>query len=165
MSTEIGEYIVGAHLKLIEHCDVVDYNVRAPGGGIKGLSELDVIGLKFDSSTAFLCEVTTHILGALYGANYTDTLEKISRKHRNQLGYAEQYLTAFKSKRFMFWSPVVTSKSLISGLEKLEPLELIINSKYTDCVRQLQVLAKKETYPSGNVFFRTLQVLEHLRQK
>jgi len=42
MLTDIGEFIVGAHLQLIEECDFVDYNVRPPGGGLKGLSELDV---------------------------------------------------------------------------------------------------------------------------
>ena len=30
MKTEMGEYIVGAYLKLVEGCDVVDYNVRPP---------------------------------------------------------------------------------------------------------------------------------------
>ena len=40
-------YIVGAYLKLIEGCDVIDYNVRPPGGGMAGLSELDVVGLDF----------------------------------------------------------------------------------------------------------------------
>lgn len=28
--TEMGEYVVGAYLKLVEGCDVVDYNVRMP---------------------------------------------------------------------------------------------------------------------------------------
>ena len=74
MATEVGEYIVGAYLRFIEKCDVVDYGVRTPGGGLKGLNELDVIGLSFKSSTAFLCEVTTHIRGTLYGNNDADTL-------------------------------------------------------------------------------------------
>ena len=33
------EYVVGAYLKLEEECDFVDFNVRPPGGGLKGLGE------------------------------------------------------------------------------------------------------------------------------
>jgi hypothetical protein len=36
IKTEIGEYIVGAYLKIIKKCDFVDYNVRLPLGGLKG---------------------------------------------------------------------------------------------------------------------------------
>jgi hypothetical protein len=42
-----GEYFVGAYLKSVKDCDFIDYNVRIPGGGLKGLSELDVVGLNF----------------------------------------------------------------------------------------------------------------------
>lgn len=59
MLTDIGEFIVGAHLQLIEECDFIDYNVRPPCGGLKGLGELDVVGLNFNSNTPYLCEVTT----------------------------------------------------------------------------------------------------------
>ena len=52
MLTDVGEFIVGAHLQLIEGCDFIDYNVRHPGGGLKGLGELDVIGLNFRTNTA-----------------------------------------------------------------------------------------------------------------
>ena len=34
MKPEIGEQIVGAYLKLVKKCDVVDYNVRLQGGGV-----------------------------------------------------------------------------------------------------------------------------------
>ena len=42
MPTEVGEYLVGAYLKLVEKCDVVDYIARETGGGRRGLNELDV---------------------------------------------------------------------------------------------------------------------------
>ena len=45
MGTDPGEYIAGCYLKKILNCDFVDYNVRAPGGGLKGLGELDVVGI------------------------------------------------------------------------------------------------------------------------
>ena len=46
MNTEMGEYIVGSYLNLIVKCNVVDYNVRRPGGRLIGLNELDVMGLE-----------------------------------------------------------------------------------------------------------------------
>ena len=39
MLTDIGEYVVGAYLKLKLNCDFVDYKIRPPGGGLKGLEE------------------------------------------------------------------------------------------------------------------------------
>ena len=67
MKTEMGEYLVGAYLRIIKGCDFIDYNVRRPGGGMSGLDELDVIGLDFKDRTAYLCEVTTHLDGLLIG--------------------------------------------------------------------------------------------------
>jgi hypothetical protein len=52
MATEMGEYLVGAYLKLVLGCGVVDYNARPPGGGLQGLGELDVIGFDFVSRSA-----------------------------------------------------------------------------------------------------------------
>ena len=106
MITDTGQYIVGAYLKLELDCNVVDYNVRPPVGGLKGLDELDVIGLNFKTNTAYLCEVTTHILGLLYDNN-EETVERIKRKHIRQKEYAKSYLKNFSHRRFMFWSPVV----------------------------------------------------------
>ncbi|BBB97672.1 hypothetical protein M2192_008774 [Bradyrhizobium elkanii USDA 61] len=47
MPTEMGEYLVGAYLKLVLGCSVVDYNARPQGGGLQALGELDVIGFDF----------------------------------------------------------------------------------------------------------------------
>lgn len=88
MLTDIGEYIVGAYLRLKLDCDVVDYNVRSPGGGLEGLEEMDVIGLNLKSHRAYLCEVTTHIRGPLYTDNQT-TVERIGKKHERQKRYAQ----------------------------------------------------------------------------
>ena len=94
MKTNIGEYIVGAYLKIIKSCNFVDYNVRHPGGGLKGLNELDVVGLDFENKTAYLCEVTTHITGLLYRDNKT-TVERIKNKYERQKEYANKHLLDF----------------------------------------------------------------------
>ena len=162
MATDIGEYIVGAYLKMIVGCDVIDYNVRVPGGGLEGLNELDVIGLNFRDQTAYLCEVTTHLRGTLYVDNIK-TVERIRKKHERQRSYAEKYLTLFPGRHYMFWSPYVPEGYITNELKKTEELDLIINKRYTACVEELRIQARNSTHETGNLFFRILQILEHLR--
>lgn len=161
MATEMGEYLVGAYLKLILECDVVDYNARPPGGGLQGLGELDVIGFSFVRRIAYLCEVTTHLDGLQIGSTSTATVAKVSDKHRRQRAYAERYLSDF-GHHFMFWSPVVRP-GLISELESIDGLELFINARYKEAVDRLRALAKVSTSDANNPAFRVLQILEHLR--
>ncbi|MDO3680317.1 hypothetical protein [Paenibacillus ehimensis] len=162
MKTEMGELIVGAYLKQIEGCDFIEYNARPRGGGLKGLDELDVIGMNFETNTAYLCEVTTHLLGALYVDNKT-TVERIAKKHLRQKDYAETYLKNFKYIRYMFWSPYVPVGYITTGLSELPDLELIIDKEYTKKIDELREIARRTTNDSGNDFFRALQILEHLR--
>jgi Holliday junction resolvase-like predicted endonuclease len=161
MKTEMGEYVVGACLKLLKLCDFVDYNVRRPGGGLAGLNEIDVVGLDFKSKTAYLCEVTTHLDGLLYKDAPT-TIERIRKKYERLRDYAKDFLSDFPSQHFMFWSPVVR-ESVANELKKISGLELVINKDYTAYVELLQELAKKGTHDTGNPTFRVLQILGHLR--
>ena len=164
MKTEMGEYIVGAYLKLIEGCDVVDYNVRPPGGGLAGLSEFDVIGLRFKDRRAIMCEVTTHIRGLLYKDNKT-SVERIAKKHERQKEYADEHLLPiFDVIRYQFWSPVVPVGYLTTHLAEIDSLELVINTEYARRVEELQLLAKKLKNDTGNPFFRALQIIGHLRR-
>jgi hypothetical protein len=84
--TEAGEYIVGAYLQHFHDCDIVVYNERQKGGKLAGLSELDVVGLNLVKQEAFLCEVTTHILGMLI-KDVAYTIDKVKRKYKAQQGY------------------------------------------------------------------------------
>jgi len=163
MLTDIGEYVVGAYLQLIEKCDFIDYNVRPPGGGLKGLGELDVVGLSFKNGTAYLCEVTTHIRGLLY-KNNEETVARIVRKHNRQKEFADEQLRNFRNHRFMFWSPVVPVGYITDRLGQIEGLELVINREYRKRIEQLRSLAKKTTHDARNPFFRILQILEHMRE-
>jgi len=162
MLTDIGEFIVGAHLQLVEGCDFIDYNVRPPGGGLAGLGELDVIGLSFGSHTAYLCEVTTHIRGLQY-KNNKETVRRITQKHQRQREYAKKYLKNFENHKFMFWSPVVPVGFVTEHLSLIETLELVINGEYKRRVEQLRKLATETTHDARNPFFRMLQIMEHLR--
>ena len=162
MATDIGEYIIGAYLKLITGCNVIDYNVRVPGGGLEGLNELDVIGLDFQHQIAYVCEVTTHLRGTLYKDN-PPTVMRILAKHQRQRSYAEAHLALFPVRHYMFWSPYVPAGYIIEGLKQAPELTLVINKQYSACVQELRDLARTTTYDANNPFFRTLQILEHLR--
>lgn len=162
MNTQMGEYLVGAYLKVIEGCDFIDYNVRFPGGGLKGLDELDVIGFNFEDSVAYLCEVTTHIRGILYGNN-ENTVRRVSSKFEKQRRYARERLHHLAEHRFMLWSPVVPRGYLTKNLSRIEGLELIINEEYAQRIAQLQMHARASTHDVGNPAFRLLQILGHMR--
>ncbi len=163
MTAEMGEYLVGSWFEFIEDCDVVSYNVRFPGEGLKALSEFDVVGLDFKKNTAYLCEVATHILGLIYGNTSEYTVNKIKDKHRKQKDYAKKYLKDFKTVSFQFWSPKVSRKT-VEGLKKIKGLELVINEEYTARANQLREEAKRITKRVNNPAFRLLQILEHLKQ-
>jgi len=162
MKTEIGEYLVGAYLKIVKGCDFVDYNVRHPGGGLKGLNEIDVIGLDFKKKIAYLCEVTTHIGGLAYGKGYRDTVNRIKKKYKNLQDYALNHLGDFQPE-FMFCSPVVPS-GIAEELNKIEGLKLIINEDYSECINELRKKAGERSNDEGNPAFRLLQILEHMRK-
>ncbi len=163
MITEIGEYLVGAYLKVVEKCDCVDYNVHFPGGGLKGLDELDVVGFSFGARVAFICEVITHIKGTLYGSGNQETVERIRGKHEKQKRYAKDHLGHLETHRFMLWSPVVPQGYLTENLAQIQGLELVINQEYARKVNQLREQARTMTHDVGNPAFRLLQILEHMR--
>jgi len=162
VTAETGEYLVGAYLKLVEGCDFVDYNVRTPGGGLAGLNELDVVGLRFETSTAYLCEVTTHVRGLLYRDN-RNSVKKLREKHQKQRLYAESHLNDFQHHVFEFWSPVVPVGYLTDHLPEIEGLRLVINGEYKRRVNQLLEKAKSERQPTENPVFRVFQILGSLR--
>lgn len=165
MLTDIGELIVGAYLQVIVKCDVVDYNVRTKDGGLEGLGELDVIGFDFSNSTAYLCEVTTHIHGLRYGSSNEETVKKIKKKHQRQKEYAEKYLKNFKNHKFMFWSPRVPVGYMTDAFEKIDGMEFVINTEYTEKIEELKIQAGKETHDVGNPFYRMLQIMTHLKER
>lgn len=63
----------------------------------------------------------------------------------------------------MFWSPVVPHGYLTEHLAQIGTLELYINGRYASCMRTLQEQAERITQDVGNPFFRTLQIMAHLR--
>ena len=163
MITDVGEYIVGAFLKLEEGCEVVDYNARIPGGGLTGLGEFDVVGYDFDRDRVFLCEVTTHVGGLNYGSRQKN-IEKLRDKFDRQQSYAKSRLKRFKNITVQLWSPYVPKGYLTEYLASFEGLELVINGTYKAKVDALIKRAKTDKHDTGNPFFRTLQIMAAMRE-
>ena len=162
MPTEMGEYLVGAYLKLVKVCDFVDYNVRPSGGKMAGLDEFDVIGIHIASKTAYMCEVMTHLRGLLYGGGNQGTLNRVKEKYRKQQEYARSHLSTFRCE-FMFWSPNVPKGILTDGFAEIDGLQFVINAEYKRVVQDLRVKARNEQQDTGNPVFRVLQILGALR--
>lgn len=160
----MGEYVVGAYLKLKLSCDFIGYNTRPPESGLAGLAEIDVVGLNFSNHSAYLCEVATHLDGLDYGSNYEGSAKKIREKFERLKGYGKNNLTEFRTIKYMFWCPRVPRGKLLDMLKEVEKdgLELILNTEFKQRVNELREEARKTTRDIGNPFFRALQILEHL---
>ena len=161
--TEMGEYLVGAYLKLVLDCNLAIYNQR-----IEKQREIDVIGLNTKRSVAYLCEVATHLEGLNYGESNEHTIKTLFKKIKAFHEYGEKNLPGMKT-ICMLWSPYVPVGYLTDSLAEMEKqfnfeVEFVINEKYASEVNELRKRAKKETKKSGEPFYRALQILEHLRQ-
>ena len=164
MRTEIGEYVVGAWLKVVKKCSFIDYNVRPPIKGLEGLGEFDVVGLDLKNKKVFICEVVTHLNGMGY-KDLETTVKKVEDKFMRQQKYAKGYLPNDFDVRYMLWSPIVTPKYLaeIEKIAKKEELELVINSSYSTKIDEIKTAIKGETKDFGNPFIRVIQIFEALK--
>ena len=132
---------------------------------MKGLDEFDVVGLNFEDSQAFLCEVSTHIRGLSYKTKDA-AIQRVREKFKKQKSYAKEWLGFFeKSSHFMFWAPSVKNPDVVKRLRRISGLEIVVNEDYTDCVETLRREAKRQSHDVGNPAFRLLQILEHMKKK
>lgn len=187
---ESGELLVGAYLRLIEDCELVMYNQRTHEEGNQ--SEIDVIGVdktEEGEQVVHTCEVVTHLNGLHYSgspntdrwieygnSDYQHTLERLWRKFNSDKDYVTELFDSADSYVFHLWSPVVPGNSdseyLLGGLHALKrdfeeetgsDLELIINDRYTERIEKLRKRASETEKDYGELGFRILQILEHLR--
>jgi len=186
---ESGELLVGSYLRLVEGCELVMYNQRSQEQGNQ--LEIDVIGVDNTDEgkqIIYTCEVVTHIDGLHYSGipntnrwieygneDYQHTLERLWQKFTTDQEYVTNLFDA-DSYVFQFWSPVVRGnrdeKFLLTGLYDLADefkkkrdaeLELVINKEYTERIEALRDRAGQTEKDYGELGFRILQILEHLR--
>lgn len=163
MPTDIGEYIVGAYLQIINECDFVHYNTRFHGEQ----GDIDVIGLRLHQGnrrTAYLCEVKTH-LGGLSGSRGKEA-EKLSAQIRAAQRYASTTLKGWTCV-FQIWSPKVgrtTEQRIRDDVGKGGPglpkeLEFVFNDEYRKKIEELANSARHNDRSVENPAFRLLQIL------
>jgi hypothetical protein len=187
---ESGELLVGSYLRLVEECELVTYNQRSQEQGNQ--LEIDVIGVDNTDDgdqVVYTCEVVTHIDGLHYSGtpntdrweeygndDYQHTLERLWRKFSTDRKYVMELFDSADSYVFQFWSPVVRGnrdeKYLLTGLYDLADefeeetdaeLELVINEEYSERIEALRRRAGQTEKDYGELGFRILQILEHLR--
>jgi len=150
--------------------------------------EIDVIGVDTTpegDQVVYTCEVVTHLNGLHYSGSpnssrweafgnddYQHTLERLWRKFESDRKYVTRLFDEADSYVFQFWSPVVPSGHLTRGLSKLAAefeaetgaeLGLVINEEYTERIEKLRAVAAETEKNHGELGFRLLQILEHLR--
>lgn len=185
IQAQIGELIVGAHLRLVRDCELVSYNQRSKETGRQ--MEIDVLGVESSNGaqTVYACEAVTHLHGTLYSGEpdgdewakygnegYQYTLERLWEKFEADLQLVQEVFDDADEYVLQFWSPVVPEGYLTDGLGELQrrfeaehdvEIELVVNSEYTNRVEDLRVLARQTKKSYDEPAFRFLQILEHLR--
>lgn len=116
----------------------------------------------------WLCEVSTHLDGLLYGNSSADTLAKVRQKVERAVDFAERMFPG-QERRFEVWAPKA-SRSLVEGFDALATelaraettVDFVVNESYTKRVQELITRARSTTSATGEPFYRTLQILTHL---
>jgi hypothetical protein len=170
-SPKAGELLVGAYLKLIAGCQLVVYNQHSSHQGNQ--NEIDVIGVHTTPSgeqEIYSCEVVTHLNGIGYG-NYEESHRRLEKKFQHHQREITEIFDSADAYRFQLWSPNV-QPGLVTSLEELPAdvvdadnmtLELVINEQYSERIEDLQDEAASTTKQRGELAFRLLQIIEHLK--
>ncbi|MDF2627283.1 MAG: hypothetical protein K0R39_1114 [Symbiobacteriaceae bacterium] len=164
---EMGESLVAAYFKYVEGIRMVVHNAQFD----QGQGEMDLIVIDPKQHRVFFCEVTTHIVGMLYGSGNDETVAKV----RDKLARAREFAaTQFEGWAYelQVWAPVV-SKGLAGKLLDLEmelngqgmKATMVINKRYAERVDQLQAVAKVNSSATDEPAFRMLQILARLRRE
>lgn len=159
--SDIGEDLVGAYLREVVGCPVIQFNVRT--GVAQG--EIDVVALQLSGgrvTEVWLCEVSTHTSGL--GGYQGNVAGKFRTKIESVKAYADATYPG-ATRHIEVWSPKVRP----AMLRKLEDVwsehvdvELVANEEYAARVGALAQIARKTTSYSDSPSFRLLQILTRL---
>lgn len=158
---DIGEDLVGAYLREVVRCPLIQFNVRTG----KEQGEIDVVGLKVEAARiaeVWLCEVSTHTGGL--GGYKGDAAGKIGKKIAGVRAYADATYPGVH-RHIEVWSPKVAPAmlgKLQSVMKEHADVTLVANTEYLSRIRELADRAKKTTSYSDSPAFRLLQILTRL---
>jgi hypothetical protein len=158
---DIGEDLVGAYLRAVVRCPVIQFNVRT--GVAQG--EIDVVGLRLSGdrvTEVWLCEVSTHTRGL--GGYKGNVPGKFRKKIESVKAYADATYPGV-ARHIEVWSPKVRP-AMLSQLQDVwlahADVELVANEEYAARVAALAQIARKTTSYSDSPSFRLLQIMTSL---
>lgn len=93
--TEMGEYAVGAYLRMINYCSLIIYNQESFEERGR-FEEIDVIGINHSEKKIYLCEAVTHLRGMLYSGGNKETLQRLKKKFQVVKEYSESIFPDFE---------------------------------------------------------------------
>lgn len=172
----IGEEIVAAYLQYIKGCEFVQQNLYTPD--VQG--EIDVVGINLRTKELYVCEVAIHLTtGLMYVKdNKPNNVNKLTDKFSKDIEYANKYFSDYK-KHFMLWTPIVKTageKAKDNQMNHIEQIrenintkyavdiDFIINEKFSECLQEMRVYAKKETKEIKSVPLRFMQIEAYLEK-
>lgn len=167
-AVDIGESLVGAYLRHIIKCEVVIYNSFFTDRQ----GEVDVVALRQGKSReVWLCEVTTHIGGMLLVRAGQDVTERVICEKLERLRHFAHVTFPDDRHHYQWWSPRVPEGKVTNAMKAIEgewtsedrDLRFIINSEYTERVRELAQHARTNSSTTNEPAYRMLQILTHLR--
>lgn len=167
------EEFVGEYLKIIERCDFIKYNEKftvktEDKHKQKGMSEIDVIGIRLSDKTIFACEVSAQMNG-IFGT-YPQKLDKKNpnNKFAKNQRYIEEYFKDFAPTtiRHMFWCPILKEKQKekFTLPTKDFTVELIAEQDFLKKIEELKNFLSKQKCDYSSPITRFLQILAHLEK-
>ena len=164
VAEDIGESLVGAHLRYVRGCEFILFNTFLSGEQ----GEIDVIGIRSAPREVYFAEVTTHLDGMTYGGNKS-TIEKIESKLTRAQKFAAQRFADYEH-YYEIWSPRVAEGQMTAAFARMSEefpspgrLSFMINNSYGDRVQELVAVARKDKRATSDPAFRLLQVLARVR--
>ncbi len=164
------EEFVGEYLKIKENCDFIKYNEKFTVNTEnehkqKGMSEVDVIGIRLKDRAVFVCEVSAQMEG-IYDA-YPAKLDcgNPNNKFAKNQRYIEEHFKDFEPKtvKHMFWCPILKEKQK----EKFtlpNYVELIDGQKFLDKINELKEILAKSKKDYSSPVIRFLQIFAYLEK-
>lgn len=171
----LGEEICGEYLQHILNCEFLSYNVINPDTQ----GETDVIGIRLQDKTVYVCEVAVHTGGLQYvTGKRPDDFNRLKGKLDKDIQYAKKYFSDYKVIP-MIWSPIVKMsgiKAKYNALKELErvqtyikdeyslDLQLIINASFKEAIEKLKNHSESKSSEFKSNVMRMFQIERRLEK-
>ena len=169
----VGEQIAASYLEYVRGCEFIQLNLYTT----ETQGEIDVVAINLAAREVYVCEVATHLIT---GLQYTkdgkpNNVQKLTDKFSRDIEYAEKYFGDYR-RTYMLWSPIVKNRpnsrnNQAGHVAEIQAairrrysidLELIINQRFADCLREMREYAGTQTSDIKCPVLRYLQIEQYL---